>query len=168
MAVHPAVTQLHFVRNEFLRCLEGVSAEDAVRRLEPMNCISWIVGHLANQENRYWVLVAQGKQLVPGLNDLAGYGKAASTPALDEMWAAWRTITSTADEFLDTLTTEKLQKHMEWKGQPLQESIGTMLYRNTYHYWYHLGEAAAIRQMLGHRNLPEFVGDMSAAAYRPE
>jgi hypothetical protein len=168
MAVHPLVTQLRFARNEFLRCLEGVSAEDAVRRLEPMNSISWIVGHLANQENRYWVLVAQRKQLAPGLNDLVGYGKAASTPALDEMWAAWRTITAAADEFLDTLTTEQLQQHMEWKGEPVQESIGTMLYRNTYHYWYHLGEAAAIRQMLGHQDLPEFVGDMSAASYRPE
>jgi hypothetical protein len=31
-----------------------------------------------------------------------------------------------------------------------------------------LGEAHAIRQMLGHQNLPEFVGDMSQALYRPE
>jgi hypothetical protein len=36
-----------------------------------------------------------------------------------------------------------------------------------YHYWYHLGEAHAIRQMLGHQDLPQFVGDMSAAVYRP-
>ena len=43
-----------------------------------------------------------------------------------------------------------------------------MIYRNTYHYWHHLGEAHAIRQMLGHQNLPEFVGDMSQALYRPE
>jgi hypothetical protein len=37
-----------------------------------------------------------------------------------------------------------------------------------YHYWYHLGEAHAIRQMLGHQNLPQFVGNMSNAVYRPE
>jgi hypothetical protein len=37
-----------------------------------------------------------------------------------------------------------------------------------YHYWFHLGEAFAIRQLLGHRDLPEFVGDMSEAVYRPE
>ena len=30
------------------------------------------------------------------------------------------------------------------------------------------GEAAAVRQMLGHTNLPEFVGDINVAAYRPE
>jgi hypothetical protein len=43
-----------------------------------------------------------------------------------------------------------------------------MLHRNTYHYWYHLGEAHAIRQMLGHTDLPQFVGDMSEALYRLE
>jgi len=65
-----------------------------------MNCISWIVGHLANQEQAYWVLLAQERTVVPGLNDLAGTGKPASTPPLDEMWAAWHTITQTADRYL--------------------------------------------------------------------
>ena len=37
-----------------------------------------------------------------------------------------------------------------------------------YHYWYHLGEAHATRQMLGHTDLPQFVGDMSEALCRPE
>lgn len=165
---HPLVTQLHFARSEFQRCLDGVSAGDALRRFEPMNCLSWIVGHLADQENRYWVLVAQGRSLAPGLNDLVGHGRPASTPPLDEMWAAWRTVTAAADEFLDTLTSQQMQSHFEWQGRTLRESMGTMLLRNLYHYWYHTGEAAAVRQMLGHADLPEFVGDMSAAAYRPE
>ena len=37
-----------------------------------------------------------------------------------------------------------------------------------YHYWFHTGEAHAIRQMLGHQDLPQFVGEMSSALYRPE
>jgi hypothetical protein len=60
MPPHPLVTQLRFARSELVRCLEGVSDEDALRRFEPMNCISWIIGHLANQEHFYWVLAAQG------------------------------------------------------------------------------------------------------------
>jgi hypothetical protein len=168
MPCHPLVTQLRFARSEFLRCLEGVSAEDAVRRLEPMNCISWIVGHLALQEHAYWVLWAQGKDLVPGLRELVGYGQPASTPPLDEMWETWYMVTQAADEFLDTLATERLQTYLEWKGKPVRESIGTLLYRNIFHYWFHTGEAHAIRQMLGHGELPQFVGDMSAAGYRPE
>ena len=46
--------------------------------------------------------------------------------------------------------------------------MGTLLLRNTYHYWFHSGEASAVRQMLGHANLPDFVGDMREVPYRPE
>ncbi len=168
MNCHPMVSQLRFARSEFARCLEGVSAEDAVRRIMPMNCLSWIVGHMANQEQGWWLFLAQGRILVPGLNEMVGYRKPASTPPLDEMWDAWRIITQGADEYLDTLTTELLQTHLVFKGGPRPESIGTMVYRNTYHYWYHTGEAHAIRDVLGHQDLPEYVGDMSQALYRPE
>lgn len=165
---HPLVSQLRFARSEFQRCLDGVSAEDGARRLEPMNSISWIVGHLANQEHAYWVLWPQGRNLAPELNDLVGFGRPACTPPLDEMWELWGVITGAADEFLDTLTTEMLLKYPEWKGRPVQESYGTLLQRNTYHYWFHTGEAHAIRQMLGHGELPQFVGRMFQALYRPE
>ena len=109
MNPHPLVTQLRFARSEFLRCLEGVSEEDAIRRLEPMNCISWIVGHLANQEHRYWVLFPKRGELAPGLNEVVGYGMPATTPPLGEMWAIWRTVTHSADQYLDTLTSSMLQ-----------------------------------------------------------
>ncbi len=165
---HPLVTQLCFARSELERCLEGVSASDACRHFEPMNCISWMVGHLANQEHWYWLLMAQGQVLAPHLDELVGYGQPASTPPLAEMWAVWQTITGAADRYLDTLTSELLQTHLERNGQPHSESIGTMLLRNTYHYWFHTGEAHAIRQLLGHPDLPQFVGDMSPAVYRPE
>jgi uncharacterized damage-inducible protein DinB len=168
MQPHLLVAQLRFSRSEFVRGLEGLSEEDATRRLMPMNCISWMVGHLANQENRYWVMLAQQMNILPDLNALVGYGKPASTPALAEMWAAWRKVTAAADEYLDTLTPEIMQGFFMRNGKPLDESIGTLLMRNIYHYWYHTGEAAAVRQILGHTNLPEFVGDINAAAYRPE
>ena len=165
---HPLVSQLQFARSEFTRCLEGVTDEEARRRFLPMNSISWMAGHLANQENTYWVLMAQSKKIAPELYPLVGYGKPASTPPLADMWAAWREVTQTANAYLDSLTTDILQTHFEWRGKPLPESIGTLLLRNIYHYWFHTGEAYAVRQMLGHTGLPDFVGDMSAAVYRPE
>ena len=169
MDTHPLVAQLLFTRSEFVRCLKGVSPDDSIRRLIPMNSISWIVGHLANQEQTYWVSFAQGKIVVPGLADLVGSGKPASTPPLDQMWAAWQSITSAADTYLETLTTATLTTYFVDKdNKPRRESIGTMLLRNIYHYWYHTGEAHAIRDMLGHNSLPQFVGDMTLGAYRPE
>jgi hypothetical protein len=165
---HPLVTQLHFARSEFARGLDGVSEADGVVRVDPMNSIGWMVGHLANQEHRYWVMLAQDRSIAPGLHELVGTGRPASTPALAEMWSVWRTITTAADEYLDALTVERLGSFLLRAGRPVTESVGTMLLRNIHHYWFHTGEAAAVRQLLGHRDLPEFVGDMSAATYRPE
>ena len=166
---HPLVDQLRFTRSEFVRALEGVKDEEARRRIMPMNCISWIIGHLAWQEQRYWLTRASGKILVPEVNTLTASGGPASTPPLDEMWQAWRTITEASDPFLDSLATEMLTTTMTGTGEPDGETIGTRLRRTTYHYWYHTGESQAIRQMLGHTNLFEFVGDIGdEAPYRPE
>jgi uncharacterized damage-inducible protein DinB len=168
MIVHPLVTQLRFARSELMRCIEGVSDEDARKRPLPMNCISWIVGHMANQENRFWVIRAQGKNVAPDLDKLVGYGQPASTPPLKEMMTVWRAATTAADPYLESLTPEILQTHIVFDGKSLPESVGTMLLRNLYHYWFHTGEAHAIRQMLGHTDLQDFVGDMSVASYRKE
>src|SRR5919112_4079126 len=90
---HPLGDQLRFTRGEWLRALQGISDEEARRRFLPMNSIGWIIGHLASQEHRYWVYRAQGRLVVPELDALVGYGAPASTPPLDEMWAAWHTVT---------------------------------------------------------------------------
>jgi hypothetical protein len=85
MSVHSLVVQLRFTRSEFLRCLEDVFPEEARRRLEPMNCISWIVGHLANQEHGLWVMAAQSRHVADGLIELVGLGKPASMPPVRPM-----------------------------------------------------------------------------------
>lgn len=158
---HPLVNQLRFARSEWARALDGVSDEDARHRIMPMNCISWMVGHLAWQENRYWLRFAQRQNLAPHLDELVGYGRPASTPPLDEMWSTWHMVTEAADQYLNTITRDMLLTYYQRQGRPIAESIGTLLQRNIYHYWFHTGEALAIRQMLGHSDLPEFVGDMS-------
>ena len=166
---HPLIVQLRFTRSEFKRALEGLSDADARRRLLPMNCISWNIGHLAWQEQRYWLTRLQGKTRLPHINELVGYGQPACTPPLAEMWEAWQTITQLADPFLDTLTTKKLQEIHYLDDQQTDYTAGNLLQRVIYHYWYHTGENMAIRQMLGHTDLPEFVGNIDdEAPYRRE
>lgn len=181
---HPLVTQLRFARSEFARCLEGVSDKDARYRIMPMNCISWMVGHLAAQEQYYYIYFPEGKVPHPQLNKLVGFGHPATTPPLDKMWKAWHDITTAADPFLDSLTAEQLEICPEQETKGFEESLfgmasekvlarilaegsiksneshGTKILRITYHYFFHTGEAHAVRQQLGHPNLPYFVGDM--------
>jgi hypothetical protein len=106
---------------------------------------------------------------MPEIKDLAPYGRPATTPPLEEALSAWRAVTALVDPHLDTLTTAALDERYIVDGKPFGETVGTMIQRVTYHYWFHTGEAQAVRQMLGHTDLPEYVGGFAdAASYRPE
>lgn len=185
---HPLVTQLRFARSEFVRCLEGISDADSRVRLLPMNCISWMVGHLAAQEQDYFVFFPQGKVPHPQMNISHGFGQPATTPPLAEMWEVWDEVTAAADPFLDSVTADQLEIHLEQSTAALDqalfvygqadklqtgqdrirsmENIGTRILRVTYHYFFHTGEAHAIRQQLGHPDLPYFVGEMPDYLFR--
>lgn len=166
---HPLINQLRFTRQEFLRSVKGVSEAAAKKRILPMNCLSWNVGHLAWQEQRYFLIFAQGQMPFPEINEMFAYGAPASEPSLKEVLAAWKAITAAADPWLNTLTPTGLQQAVVSKGKPTDRLYGNLLQRTIYHYWYHTGENMAIRQLLGHERLPQFVGDIdSQAPYRPE
>lgn len=165
---HPRVDQLRFARSEFQRGLVGVSAEDAIRRLQPMNSISWMVGHLAWHERLVWAIRGQGLAIEPALDAVAN-GAPASTPDLVAMWAAWARVTAIADPYLDSLGSSDLLIALPHDGRERAPTAGDQLQRITYHYWSHIGEASAVRQILGHPELPEFVGNVEREApYRRE
>jgi uncharacterized damage-inducible protein DinB len=169
MNAHPLVAQLRFTRQEFIRAVKGVGDEDARRRILPMNCLSWNVGHLAWQEQRYFLQRAQGEVIFPDIAKEFAVGAPASTPPMDRVLEAWVVITAAADPWLDQLTTDRLQDRVISKGKPTSWVYGNLVQRVIYHYWYHTGENMAIRQQLGHTRLPQFVGNIDdQAPYRPE
>jgi uncharacterized damage-inducible protein DinB len=166
---HPLVLQLRFTRSEFMRAVGRITDADARQRFMPMNCISWNIGHLAWQEQNYFLHYGQSQTLLPEIAKDFANGAAASTPPLDEMLAAWQAITEAADPWLDTLTSARLQEHVVSKGKPIAYVYGNLLQRVIYHYWYHTGENMAIRQLLGHQRRPQFVGSIDTKApYQPE
>lgn len=166
---HPLVDQLRFTRSEWLRGLADVTEEEGACHFGKMNCISWTVGHLAWHEQRTFLQRPQNIVLYPKLNELFAYGAPMNTPSLKEMLEAWQSVTKAADPYLDTLTTDILLTDLLLNGEPVGQTRGSVLRRITYHYWYHIGEIQAIRQMLGHTGLPNFVGDIDIEApYRPE
>jgi hypothetical protein len=166
---HPLVSQLRFTRSEFMRSVKGVSNADAQKRLLPMNCISWNIGHLAWQEQRYLLYFGQGKMPFPEINEQFAYGAPGSTPPLKGVLSAWKSITKASDPWLDTLTSVELQGHAVIEGKQTSRIFGNLLQRMIYHYWYHIGENMSIRQLLGHRDLVQFVGNIDRQApYRPD
>jgi hypothetical protein len=166
---HPLVDQLRFTRSEWLRALRGISDEDGARHFGQMNSIGWIVGHLAWQEQRYLLYRPQEIMLREDIQKDFTTGGPMSTPSLAETLAAWRSITKATEPFLDQLTTKKLLADLPLNGKRSGQSQGSAIRRMTYHYWFHIGEILAIRQQLGGKGLPEYVGRIEARApYRPE
>ena len=166
---HPLISQLRFTRSEFARAFKGVGDDDARKQLLPMNCISWCVGHLAWQEQRYFLGFGQGLIPFPEIDKGFAYGAPASTPLLKTVVDAWLAITTAADPWLDSLSSSKLQEHAISNGKPIAYIHGNLLQRVIYHYWYHTGEIMAIRQQLGHKRLPQFVGNIDdKAPYQPD
>jgi hypothetical protein len=163
---HPLVIQLRFARSELRRAIARISEDDARHRFEPMNCISWSIGHLAAQEQRYWFNRRGLDMPLPAIHAQFGYGAPSVVPGLAEMLTAWEQITVTADPWLDQVTTAELAElhNFEFRGQEANFRFGTFMQRTIYHYWYHIGEIMAIRQLLGHINLPEFVGNIDDEA----
>jgi len=170
---HPLVTQLRFTRREFKRGLANVPTADALERVagvRRLNSLGWSVGHLAWQEQKYFLYWGSGVMPFPDIDKTFRSGAPGTTPDLEEMLATWREITRLADPWLDTLTTRDLQAPYT-KGGTTQGGriMGNLLQRVIYHYWFHLGENMAARKLMGHEGLGQFVGNIDAEApYTPE
>jgi uncharacterized damage-inducible protein DinB len=166
---HPLVDQLRFTRGEWLRALDGVPGPDAETRLGPMNSIGWIVFHLAWHEQLSFLTRLRGVTPVPAANEHGVNGQPASTPPLAAAMQAWHAVREAADPVLDRLDTEALRDWLPKTQRPRSRTVGSTIQRVTYHYWVHIGEISAIRQVLGHADVPEFVGDIDGLApYRAE
>jgi hypothetical protein len=165
---HPRVDQLRFARSEWLRGLEGLSEADAAVRLDPMNSISWMIGHMAWHERECWFRRTRGLRVEPILDAFAT-GRPASTPSLASMLEAWERVVAGSVPFLDGLTTADLEQRPAHDPRPSPPKVGSQIQYVTYHYWAHIGEVSAVRQILGNAGLAEYVGDFSPEAeYRRE
>jgi hypothetical protein len=153
------VNQLRFSRSEFERGFAGVSEEDSRRRFMPINSIAWIVGHMAWHEQHYWLKRAQGIIPFPQLDEITANGKPPTDVTLKDMVELWAGVLKETEVYLTGLSKDDLLKKLVVNGKQLHANIGTMMTRVIYHYWYHIGEMQAIRQLLGHKDLPSYVGN---------
>lgn len=106
--MHTLVQMQHLTRKEFERNLQGLTDEDARKRIEPMNCISWIVAHVAWQQHAFFVDWPQGKESDPRYRGFAT-DSPASQPPLAEAMALWWASCDEADVWLHAVTKDSLQ-----------------------------------------------------------
>jgi hypothetical protein len=151
--MYPLTDMAAFALSEFERGLKGLSDEDARKRLTKadgteMNAISWTIGHIAG----HWL------HRPPHLQRYAMGSVDATPPPLAEMLALLEDAKAFSASWLPR-ADEALLARIPPDGSTGGENVGTALMRATLHTWFHAGEINAIRQMLGHREIP-FVGLM--------
>ncbi|MFT7587268.1 MAG: hypothetical protein ACI9EW_003710, partial [Cellvibrionaceae bacterium] len=151
--VHPLIEQMQFAKQKWLIGHDDLSAEEGGKRLGNANSIGWMVGHLAGFDQAVWLERPLGIVLNEAVK-ACGYGRPASTPDSDEMLAAWHAIQEHVNNVHKQLTADDL-----WICPGTSsENLGTLILRQMWHYWYHLGEMQAVRQAMGHENLAQYVG----------
>ena len=155
---HQLALELQFARQKWFEGHADLTDEDARKRLGHANSMGWMIGHLAWFEQLAWVEGCQEKT-VSAYVQRFNWSTPASTPPLKKVLSEWHLVTAAADEFLNEMQEKDLATMLYRRQRPL-ENVGTMLRRQIWHYWYHLGEMQAIRQMLGHTNLPAYIGQM--------
>ena len=153
------------VRRELRRAIEGLNDVDMEKRVGGINSVAWIIGHLAWQEQAYW-LEPRGLPLVSA--QLADYGSGKTVPeqmdTFETLFAQWQKVTESSNDWLESLSTEDLKGHLKGRKSFEKENIGSLLMRVIGHYYLHIGQITVIRKILGY-NVPAFVGSQEGAFF---
>lgn len=157
-----------FSAKEFVLGLEGISDEQARRRLKKadgsvMNSASWTIAHVA----AHWATVAAlfDEADLP-MEEIARYFGPDADPAPPPLQQALERFLEATQGMSDWITVDddSMTRAVEYAG--VSETTGQALVRVTLHTWFHIGEINAIHQMLG---LPviDFLEDRVTPAWQP-
>ncbi len=154
--MHPSIVPLAAIfdlnTDLLVNCLEGLSEEEARRRLEAGgNSIAFLAAHLS--DCRHFIAARLER---PRHNPLAPYLAEAKTideirdwPTLDEIRGAWLGVSDHLAAVLDELTPEALGRENVHRF-PISDStaLGFLAFL-AQHDSYHLGQAAFLRRQIG-------------------
>lgn len=163
---HHLVRYLKHVRRELRRAVEGMSQGDLEQRVQGINSVAWMVGHLSWQEQRYW-LEPRGEPIIADY--LAAYANGA--PAMTspqhsfaELYAVWESVTEASNPWLESLSGHDLRMHFQGRRLFEVENVGSLMTRVIGHYYLHIGQITVVRKLLGYP-VPSFVGLQEAAYF---
>ena len=152
-----------FAISEFERGLQSVTDEEAVVRTPKpdgtqMNAITWTIGHVATGWLFDYALMTR-ERMPMGERLFFGAEADPTPPSLKEMRVMFADAKTRTEEWLPGVNDDLLSSRRGF-GPQSDENLGTQLMRAVLHTWFHTGEINAVRQMLGHAEIP-FVGSMT-------
>ncbi len=151
MDVQVLKTQYDLHAGLFSKNLEGISDEEASKRIDNTNSLSWIVGHtvwiqyslgqLTGQivENPYEKQFAFGKQFDPD----------AQYPTLSKMKKDWDVLSPKISEAIAKLTEEQLNAKAPFPIPFPEQTIRGLYAFQMHHLGYEFGQIGLYRKFLG-------------------
>ena len=151
---------VRFAISEFQRVLEGLADEEAqICTSKPdgsqMNAVTWTIGHIAMHWLFAYALMTRERMPI-GERLFFGPGDDPTPPSLGDMRTMFADATARTEGWLPDVDDDLLSSKRDF-GPLADETLGTQLMRAVLHTWFHTGEVNAVRQMLGHAEIP-FVG----------
>lgn len=135
-----------------LNCLDGLSDEEARRRLETGgNSVTFLASHLA--DSRHYLVARLGRPLsnplAQYLADVRSIDEIQSLPSLEEIRPAWLAVSAHLQSVLGDLTPIELAEPNSHRF-PVDDStrLGMIAFL-VQHDSYHLGQIAFLRRQLG-------------------
>jgi len=150
-ALRPLAATLSLNQRLLLNSLDGMSEESARVRAGSGNSAAFIAVHLVDA--RLYLLKAIGGdmphpfgdrlQAVKTIDDMTWY------PSLEEIRAAWYTVSARLDARLAELSAEDLAKESPTRFPIADETLLGMITFLTQHDGYHIGQVSLLRRLAG-------------------
>jgi len=131
---------------------EGLSHEDSLRQTPHVNCLNWVLGHLAEGRDQVLSLLgeppalgAEGERYRRESDPVAG--EEPGVVPLERLLAALQEGQERMEAALSALSEETLAEEREGGGRKL--SLGSRLIFAYFHDTYHTGQTELLRALAG-------------------
>ncbi len=148
-------------RTDLLRAVDGLDNTHGALRLGGLNEAAWMIAHLAEQEQRYWLSAFRDPAVAPEL-DAYRRGRPEEVMPLSRAIDTWLAVSAATEPRLLGLRETELARAAPDPGAGPGESVGVMCLRVFGHYYLHIGQLTAVRRWIG-LPVPAFVGRLPAA-----
>lgn len=138
------------------RAVEGLSRDDAERRIGDASPISWTVAHCTHMVDSWLNVNFQGKEPYALLHsDNFRKGSTGDPVDWEAVQTAVRDVRAAATPYLESITEDELDERRPYTGsiEALRQTGFSPRYammRIAAHHYFHMGEIVAARGALGH------------------
>ena len=154
--MHPSIgtvaEQFRITTNLFIKAMDGLSAEDAMRRpADWSNPLLWLAGHVTQFRGRLLTLVGVPRDFPwERIFDTGSkVGPASMYPESTEIVALWEELSAVLEERLTVLREEELLAPPGMKVPSTDATLRGAIGYFSLHEAYHVGQMGYVRKWLG-------------------